>query len=56
MFEYIYIYICLNIYRAAQSSEVVMGPVTSGRSRSGETVATLSLIGEGRGGLLRTLA
>ena len=48
----------LDVDRTARSSTVVMGPVTFGETRSGETVATSSssLIGEGGGGLLRTLA
>ena len=48
----------LDIDRAAQSSAVMIGLVTSGGSKPDETVATSSssLIGEGGGGLLRTLA
>ena len=47
-----------DVDRAAQSSAVVMGPVTFEGSKSGETVMTSSssLTGDGGGGLLRTLA
>ena len=48
----------LDVDGTDQGSAVVMGPVTSGGSKSGETVAmsSSSLIGKGGGGLLRTLA
>ena len=48
----------LDVDRAVQSSAVVMGTVASGWSKSSETMATSSssLIGDGGGGLLRTLA
>ena len=46
-----------NVDRAAQSSAVVMVPVTFEGSKSGETVMTSSsLITDVGGGLLRTLA
>ena len=46
------------IDRVTRSSAVVMGPVTFEGSKSGETVITSSssLIGDGGGGLLRTLS
>ena len=50
----------LDVHRAARSSADVMRSVTSGGHKPGETVATpsssLSLIDEGCGGVLRTLA
>ena len=48
----------LDVDRAVQGTAVVMGPVIAGGSKSGETVATSSstLIGDGGGGVLRTLA
>ena len=47
---------CFDVVKVARCTAVVMGPVTSGGSYSGKTVATSSsLIGEGGGGLLRTL-
>ena len=48
----------LEVDRAARSFAVVMGPVTFEGSKSGENVmiSSSTLIGDGRGGLLRTLA
>ena len=48
----------LDVDRSTQSSSVVMGPVTFEGSKSGVTVMTSSssLIGDGGGGQLRTLA
>ena len=48
----------LGVDRVARSSAVVMGTVISRRSKSGYNMATSSssLINEGGGGLLRTLA
>ena len=47
----------LDVDRAARSSAVVIGSVTSRVSKSGETLATSSsLIGEGGSGLLKPSA
>ena len=43
-----------DVDRAARSSAVEMGPVTFEGFKSGETVMTSSLVGDGGGGLLRT--